>query len=92
MACSHSYGILAVRIDPKHQHDVLLIQRKNSVGYIEFIKSKKEHNFKTLQRLFDEMTTSEKKMIETQPFEMNWQHIWHTSVHEPLQIPFQSRE
>jgi len=57
----------------------LLIQRKDSIGYIDFIRGKysvklsKEIVYKTL---VEEMTKNEKQKIITTPFDAIWDQLW----------------
>lgn len=79
--CSYpvtSYGIIAYkRID--RDIKILLVQRKDSIGYIDFVrgkydtKIKKEEIFKTL---IGEMTLSEKKRLLKYSFDELWNRLW----------------
>jgi 8-oxo-dGTP pyrophosphatase MutT (NUDIX family) len=72
-----SYGIILFRIfHGKIQY--LMIRRKNSFGYIDFIKGQyTENNFEYLQQLFDEMSIEEKKIIsENNDFDILWKKMW----------------
>ena len=58
-----SYGIILFRIF-NNEIQYLMIRRKNSFGYIDFIKGQySENNLEYLQKLFDEMSLEEKQLI-----------------------------
>lgn len=73
-----SYGVIAFK---KIQDEIkyLLVQRKDSIGYIDFIrgkydgKIKKEDIFKVL---IGEMTVEEKKRILKNDFDTLWEMLW----------------
>jgi len=72
-----SYGIIAFRFFNENLQ-YLMIRRKNSFGYIDFIKGQySENNLEYLQKLFDEMSTEEKTFIETiDDFDILWKKMW----------------
>ena len=72
-----SYGIILFRIY-NEEIQYLMIRRKNSFGYIDFIKGQyMENNFEYLQQLFDEMSIQEKKYIlENYDFDILWKKMW----------------
>jgi len=72
-----SYGIILFRIF-HGEIQYLMIRRKNSFGYIDFIKGQyTENNFEYLQQLFDEMSIEEKKIIsENNDFDILWKKMW----------------
>jgi len=72
-----SYGIILFRIF-NGEIQYLMIRRKNSFGYIDFIKGQYlENNFEYLQKLFDEMSIEEKKIIsENDDFDILWKKMW----------------
>jgi 8-oxo-dGTP pyrophosphatase MutT (NUDIX family) len=56
-----------------------MIRRKNSFGYIEFVRGKySPYNIHYLQNIVDEMSIIEKDMILTVPFENLWKQMWGT--------------
>lgn len=73
-----SYGILAYKII-NNEIKILLVQRKDSIGYIDFVrgkydtKIKKEDIFKTL---IGEMSLSEKQRILKYSFDELWNKLW----------------
>ena len=71
-----SYGIILFRSSLKGL-EFLMIRRKNSFGFIDFIRGKySPYNMYHLQNMVDEMSESEKKMILTMSFDNLWNHMW----------------
>lgn len=72
-----SYGILAYKKDLKNNTDFLLVQRKDTMGYIDFIRGKYNNNDQEILRiLLGEMTINEKYRILTLSFDKLWQELW----------------
>jgi 8-oxo-dGTP pyrophosphatase MutT (NUDIX family) len=71
-----SYGIIAFRggLDGT---EYLMIRRKNSFGYIDFIRGKySPYNLTQLRTMMDEMSLEEKEQIQTQSFDKLWTEMW----------------
>lgn len=72
-----SYGIIVFRINSSSAIEYLMIRRKNSFGYIDFIRGKYiQHNVEHLQGIFNEMSQCEKDDIMTHTFEELWIKMW----------------
>ena len=72
-----SYGIIAWR-RPKRDRpwiEYLLIQRKDTIGYIDFIRGKYS-NQSMIKNLFEEMTDEERMRLATFDFKKIWQDLW----------------
>ena len=55
----------------------LLIQRKDSLGFVEFMRGKYPvHNMDYIQNIFNEMTESEKDRIKKNSFDELWNELW----------------
>jgi 8-oxo-dGTP pyrophosphatase MutT (NUDIX family) len=55
----------------------LMIRRKDTLGFVEFIRGKYPiYNKMYLQRLIDEMTLDEKRRLQTQTFSELWTNVW----------------
>lgn len=68
-----SYGILCYS-KSENGNKFLLVQRKDSLGYIEFIRGKyHKDNYKIL---IEEMTLEEKLNIIRKPFDELWDNLW----------------
>ena len=72
-----SYGVIVFRKHPINGIEYLMIRRKNSFGYIDFIRGKYvSYNLDHLQQLIDEMSESEKQNILTQDFSTLCSEMW----------------
>jgi len=71
-----SIGIVCFRqIGQKRQY--LMICRKNSLGYVDFMRGKyKVHNLLLLQNLINEMTETEKNDLISKDFKTLWTALW----------------
>ena len=55
----------------------LMIRRKDTLGFVEFIRGKYPiYNQTYVQRLIDEMTVDEKHRLKTQTFSELWKNVW----------------
>lgn len=74
-----SYGIILSRSSEKGLQ-FLMIRRKNSFGYIDFIRGKySPYNLDQVQNCINEMSLQEKDRILSDPFEKLWQMMWGTT-------------
>ena len=73
-----SYGIIVYRTSQSGSDtEFLMIRRKDSFGYIDFMRGKYNiHNVEKIQQLVDEMSIAEKGKILTTPFPLLWQQLW----------------
>ncbi|ANS04219.1 hypothetical protein [uncultured Mediterranean phage] len=70
-----SSGIILFKKKPTIRF--LLICRKDSLGYVDFMRGKYSiHNPSYIQNLIDEMTETEKENIVNEPFEKLWANLW----------------
>jgi 8-oxo-dGTP pyrophosphatase MutT (NUDIX family) len=71
-----SYGIIAFR-EGLEEIEYLMIRRKNSFGYIDFIRGKySPYNLIQLKNMIDEMSLDEKEQIQTYTFDILWEEMW----------------
>ena len=71
-----SYGIIAFRYSTEGLQ-FLMIRRKDSFGYIDFIRGKySPQNLIQIQTIVDEMSLNEKERILSMPFETLWNEMW----------------
>jgi 8-oxo-dGTP pyrophosphatase MutT (NUDIX family) len=74
-----SYGIILFRSSLKGIQ-YLMLRRKDSFGYIDFIRGKYvQNNVEHLQSIFNEMSISEREKIRTTDFEVLWNKMWSTT-------------
>ena len=70
-----SLGIIVIRFKPKIQY--LLVQRRNTLGYVDFIRGKYSlTSTNYIQELFNLMTNKEIKEIKTKAFNILWKELW----------------
>jgi 8-oxo-dGTP pyrophosphatase MutT (NUDIX family) len=75
-----SYGIILCRPSNKGVQ-FLMIRRKDSFGYIDFIRGKySPYNIEQLQHTINEMSVNEKKQIINEPFNKLWTMMWGTTT------------
>jgi len=70
-----SLGIVCVRYTDDYEY--LLIQRKDSLGYVDFLRGKyNEHNEYQLNHIISEMTDEEIDNIKTKNYRELWDKLW----------------
>jgi 8-oxo-dGTP pyrophosphatase MutT (NUDIX family) len=73
-----SYGIICLDYDNnKKEFNYLMINRKHSLNFVEFIRGK--YNLKQIDyivKLFDHMTIEEKQLIINNNFDELWEKVW----------------
>lgn len=71
-----SYGVIVFK-SSSIGVQYLMIRRKDSFGYIDFIRGKySPYNIFQIQNIINEMSMSEKEKILTQPFDTLWREMW----------------
>jgi len=72
-----SIGIVCFRLVTGQKREYLMICRKNSLGYVDFMRGKyKVHNPLLLKNLINEMTEDEKQSLKTKTFKELWTALW----------------
>lgn len=72
-----SYGIICYHINSNREIKYLLIQRKDSLCYIEFIRGKYDlNNLNFLCNIFKCITNDEKEIIKNKDFDFLWKKLW----------------
>lgn len=80
-----SYGLIAFRPNRDGAFEYLMIRRKNSFGFIDFVRGKySPYHLHQLKTMVDQMSLEEKENIQTQSFETLWTNMWgeHISTHQ----------
>lgn len=71
----------------------LMIQRKDTIGYIDFVRGKysdnEEEKFKLIQVLLNEMTVEEKNNLLTQSFDDIWSVLWLSHDSKPYKNEYE---
>ena len=71
-----SCGNIIFRID-KNDPEILMVQRKDSLCYIEFIRGKYNlYNINYIQILIDKCTNSEKENLLKKSYDILWKELW----------------
>jgi 8-oxo-dGTP pyrophosphatase MutT (NUDIX family) len=84
--CKHpitSVGLIVYKPSPyaSGANEYLMICRKDTIGYIEFIRGKYALNNKSyIKNIISEMTLTEKKRILTTDFNALWKELWGDNV------------
>jgi ADP-ribose pyrophosphatase YjhB (NUDIX family) len=72
-----SIGTIVFRKTKKESLEFLMIRRKHTLGFMDFMRGKYSiHNKNYLINLFSEMTIEEKKMIINYDFSTLWSFLW----------------
>ncbi len=81
--CKHpitSIGIIVFRMF-ENNLQYLLIRRKHSLGFVEFMRGKYPiNNYEYLINIFNEMSNSEKELIRVSTFDELWKYLWGEQV------------
>ena len=71
-----SIGVVAFRIKNK-QIEFLMIRRKETLGFIDFMRGKYSvHNKNYIKNMITQMTNKEKTLLKTKTFQELWEKIW----------------
>ncbi|MBG01385.1 MAG: hypothetical protein CL470_03860 [Acidimicrobiaceae bacterium] len=85
-SCRHpilSYGILLYHKDDEGKIRIVMVERKDSLSYIEFLRGKYKsiHNLEYLELLFSRLSNNEKKKLVKEDFDTLWKDLWiHTET------------
>lgn len=73
-----SFGVIAFRMHPeKRQYEYLMIRRKDTLGYIDFLRGKYTlHNKNYIMNMISQMTTAEKTRLRNGNFMELWKNLW----------------
>ena len=71
-----SYGVILIK-NEKDKNHILMINRKDSLCYIDFIRGKyKLTNAKYINKLLSRMSKSELENIKKEEFGLLWKNLW----------------
>ena len=72
-----SIGIIVFRINPEGKKEFLMIRRKDTLGYIDFMRGKYSiYNKEYIMNMLKQMTQDEKEVLRTQDFAAAWKRVW----------------
>ena len=82
--CKHpitSLGFIVYRIRDNNILEYLLIRRKNTLGFIDFMRGKYDINNKSyILNIINEITINEKKKLLNNNFNELWKYLWGENV------------
>jgi 8-oxo-dGTP pyrophosphatase MutT (NUDIX family) len=86
--CPHpimSFGLICYKIDENKEIKYLMLQRKDSLSFMEFIKGKYNiDDFDYIKVLLSNMTISERNMIINENFDNIWNYLWCQNSNNPI--------
>lgn len=99
--CPHpimSFGLICYRMTSDKKVEYLMIQRKDSLSFMEFVRGKYTLNdVDYIKSLLSFMTHSERKMLENNTFQELWNIVWyqphaprHSQEYTESKIKFES--
>ena len=75
-----SIGIIAFRYN-NNKREYLMIRRKDSLGFVDFMRGKYPLNNKSyIMNIINEMTIDEKNKLLTMSFEDLWNYLWGNNI------------
>lgn len=92
--CNHpvtSYGIICIRIirdeiTGMYIPQYLMVQRKDSLSYVEFLRGKYSLDKRSyILKLVSQMTVKERYMLKTLPFDVLWKCLWQANDYKAYQ-------
>ena len=79
--CIHpimSFGLICYKIDENNDIQYLMIQRKDSLSFMEFIRGKyNTSDVMYIRQLISSMTTNEKSLLVKKQFDEIWNYAWY---------------
>ena len=86
-----SFGVIAFRFNPDGAYEYLMIRRKDTLGYIDFMRGKYSiHDKEYIVNMVKQMTATEKEKIKTMDFDELWADVWGES--EQLSNQYKSEQ
>ena len=72
-----SFGVMCFRYNMEGEPEVLMVRRKDSLGYVDFLRGKfNHHNDYQLQNIIMEMTQDEIQNIHNCTYHELWNKLW----------------
>jgi 8-oxo-dGTP pyrophosphatase MutT (NUDIX family) len=72
-----SVGVIAVRVNHDGENEYLMIRRKDTLGYIDFMRGKYSiFNKPYIINMLNQMTFDEKAQMRSGDFGLLWQSVW----------------
>ena len=82
-----SFGLITIRFNKNlQQFEYLMIRRKDSFGFIDFIRGKYQpQNIRQVTQMICQMSLSEKQKILNEPFSHLWRQMWGHVINKNIQ-------
>jgi 8-oxo-dGTP pyrophosphatase MutT (NUDIX family) len=88
-----SVGIIAVRVGPSGEYEYLMIRRKDTLGYIDFMRGKYSiYNRPYIINMLKQMTLQEKEQMRSGDFGLLWQSVWGKPLPAAAPASYRSEE
>ena len=88
-----SFGIICYYKTELNEISYLMIQRKNSLAFMEFIKGRYNvKNIDYIHKLINNMTEEEKKILTGYNFELIWSNVWLEASNKNIKEYFESKD
>jgi 8-oxo-dGTP pyrophosphatase MutT (NUDIX family) len=72
-----SFGLIVFKINNSNQIEYLMIRRKHSFGFIDFVRGKYNlNNIEYIQNIINEMSNTEKNILKISDFKKIWSNLW----------------
>lgn len=72
-----SIGIIVFRVNKTNKIEYLMIRRKDTLGYIDFMRGKYSiYNKEYIMNMLKQMTQDEKEVLKKKDFHLAWRRIW----------------
>lgn len=72
-----SLGIICFRINKNNKIEYLLIRRKDSLGYVDFLRGKYPlYSYDYIQNIIQEMSIEEQEKLRNKSFSELWNDLW----------------
>ena len=85
-----SSGLITFRINPENKIEFLMIRRRHTLGFIDFMRGKYTiHDKEYIINMFKQMTTVEKEKIQNLEFNDLWKDIWGA---DPISAQYKNEE
>lgn len=80
-----SFGIICYRVMPNNKIEYLMVQRRDSLAFMEFIRGKYDlYNFEYIKHLMSFMTEKERLLLITREFNELWNKIWYQECNKTI--------
>lgn len=72
-----SFGVIAFRINSHGIHEYLMIRRKDTLGYIDYMRGKYSiYDKQYIINMIRQMTVAEKRKLQNMEFDELWKDVW----------------